>query len=368
MFRILLCVLVSAGIASCTQDLRFSSGSSSLSSVKESDPTPPPPPVTPPETVVKEQFKAPSGSSKADILFIVDVSPSMYLTLANINKRLGDLLTSFSANNIDWQVGISNASLDPRNSALFQPGALFPIRAMSYDNGQPFTFLNVSTPSYWEYFAGAMAFQFSYEIDPDYCERPPYCAYGNPEPMRDLIAIMNSSTDPLNAPFFREGSTFIPVIISSSDENAGQPQVSVSDVVAAFRKNLGKKMAGLRAVTVAIQPNDAQCLKQYSGLLAGTFLGGNPMYGSRLSDFATQTNGKNVSLCDSNLGKTLSDLKGALQPTLLKVTLRAAPAEGSVRVTTVPASNVPFTVNGNMISFSQALPANADVNITYIAK
>ncbi|MGL1562943.1 hypothetical protein ACSTHQ_00245, partial [Vibrio parahaemolyticus] len=63
---------------------------------------------------------------------------------------------------------------------------------------------------------------------------------------------MNSSTDPLNAPFFREGSTFIPVIISSSDENAGQPQVSVSDVVAAFRKNLGKKMAGLRAVTVAI--------------------------------------------------------------------------------------------------------------------
>lgn len=347
-------VLASLILSGCSQDIQFASSLMTNKKACIEDCTT--------SRIMNESFTIPDGSGKADVLFVLDSTPPMQSTLSDMHNRMGDLLSQWQ---IDWQVGFTNASLNPADN--FTAGELTQISPNNSGDSN-FTTMTADTGSYWELFTANMNFQYTLPGMGNYCGKPPYCSRGPVEPLRGIKTLIENRSRAANAKFFREGAVFVPVIISSSDENAGSGTTSVNDVVDAYEQHLGSKMAGMHAISIIVKPNDAACLAKYTSFMTGTVLGGYSTYGHRLNQLAQETGGKTISLCEQDLGKALKDLSGVLGPSVGKVTLAQTPVEGSVKVVSVPAFDIGFTVSGKEVKFDRPVPAKSVISVSYLVK
>jgi hypothetical protein len=171
-----------------------------------------------------------------------------------------------------------------------------------------------------------------------------------------------------NAGFFRQGATFVPIIISASDENAGASGATQpASVVSAFQSSLGSTMQAMKAYSIIVQPGDSACLGVYQGPVVGSPIGGDAMYGQSLSQFSSLTGGSTTSLCAADYGSVLAGVPAGIGPVpLTSVTLKQTPISGTVKVTFQPAANIAFTVSGQVVTFASAVPAGTNVSITYL--
>jgi hypothetical protein len=124
-----------------------------------------------------ETYSVPSAA-KADVVFIIDSTPTMYLTILDLPKRLSGLLAAWQ--NLDWQVGVMNAdpvATNPRASG----GRLMAMNPYPLEIGAP-TILNSRTPWPDYIFNRNINFQGNYvpNVDgPNFCDSQPYCQWSS---------------------------------------------------------------------------------------------------------------------------------------------------------------------------------------------
>jgi hypothetical protein len=333
-------------------------------------------PVTPPSgcevcTVnMQDSFQVGNGSTKADILFVVDTSPSMFVTLQDMPNRLGSFMSSLK--NLDWQVGVLNASLSSYDSGLFPTGRLMPLNSdpLEYTNpASPYmtTTLNKNSSSAQWTLGQDLSFDGmgwgAADRNTDFCDAQPYCATGAPQPLKAIISAIHNRT----TTFFRSGATFIPVIISAADENNGQSGATqASDVVSAFKSSLGSTMQGMTAVSFTVRPGDSACLSTYNSISVGSIIpGGYTGYATVIDQLAQQTAGTSNSLCSSDFSSALSQIPAMLGPQVSTFALKQAPLANTLKVVTTPATSISYVLVGNVLTFAEPLPAGTSVVATY---
>jgi hypothetical protein len=170
-----------------------------------------------------------------------------------------------------------------------------------------------------------------------------------------------------NKGFFRDGSTFVPIILSAHDERyvgARDPKsTKPSDVVAAFNHWL-PKMHGMKAYSIIVQPDDHECLEQYRSIFR---MGDGGEYGRSFDKFAKQTGGKSISICQPDYAKALSDLSTDLRQQISSIMLKHVPYGNSLKISFSPSvPNLSWVVQGTTVLFNQPLPPGTALSISYL--
>ncbi len=119
---------------------------------------------------------------KADVLFILDTTPSMFLSLNNLGERFNQLISSWT--NVDWQIAITNAKVE---KSFFDPYVLDGkfIELQKNDPSKPAEYIIKKK----EYFAEPWFYRtVSRDATDNGCESQPYCMVEPPEPLRPSSA------------------------------------------------------------------------------------------------------------------------------------------------------------------------------------
>lgn len=321
-------------------------------------PTAPPPPTPTPSASATESMTVPSSGAKADVVFILDTTPTMYLTMRDFPNRLANVLSSWS--NIDWQVGVMNA--DPVASNYYaSAGRLMSLNPFPMDIGAP-RILNPSMSDPESVFRLNTTFGSHYagEVDaPYFCDFQPYCQWGSSQPLKQLKELIAKRADAANNGFFRANSYFVPVIISASDDAS---MTSAAEVVAAYNQSLASTMLGMRAYNFIVKPGDAACLAEYSSYFR---MGAGGAYGDDLHSLALATGGRSESVCGDDYTASLRELGSILGPNVTSMALQHQPIAGSVSVSFSQPYGGTWSVQGNVVTFSQPLPAGTKVTVSY---
>lgn len=318
-------------------------------------PTPPPPPPAPVYQDVTENFTAP-GPGKADILVILDTTPSMDNDLNKLASRLNSLTKNLQ--DVDWQIAITNAGMGRvwHNSGHMKGQFM----TFQRDIMQKRTVLNSKqTPDYYFYYTVGR----TPDENSDRCAFQPFCMTRRPEPMGALMMAIDKRQTPTNNKFFRKDAWLVPLIITDSDENeygdhtATQP----SEVLGHFSRHLGGHMKGMVSFGITIKPGDKNCLDaNNSGILNG-----GAKYANLLNQFFSLTDGTSMSLCDANYGPGLQDISQKVRDKMSYIELKHSPATAKIEVSVTPKSDLTWQIVGQRLIFSKPLPVNAKVQVKY---
>ncbi|MGZ3723100.1 MAG: hypothetical protein ACXVA9_09230, partial [Bdellovibrionales bacterium] len=313
-----------------------------------------------------ETYKVPTASPKADVVFVVDTSPTMYLTLVNLAKRFKSLISAWKG--IDYQIGITNSAAYKQTFDI-QPseGRLMTLNPYPVEVTGPLRILKPGQYGGSWIFRRNMSFNGLQWPGEDFCDEQPYCQDSAPEPMREIIRMISRQADPANKGFFRKGSTFVPIIVSAHDEryvgDGDSKSAKPADVVSAFNRSLAT-MHGMQAYAITIKPDDKQCLDQYRSIFK---MGDGGVYGKTFDQLAKQTGGKTISICQQDYAKALSDLSSSVRQEVSSIDLKHVPYGNSLRMTFSPSiPNLSWVVQGTKVLFNQPLPPGTALSITYL--
>jgi hypothetical protein len=302
---------------------------------------------------------------KADVLFVLDTTPSAFLSLNNLGTRFQQLISRWSR--VDWQIGITNAKME---QTLFDrpalQGAFMPLQ--TNDETKPASYIIKRG----DYFANDWFYR-TVSRDPSDdlgCENQPYCMMNPPEPMKSAMAAMDKKDIGVNKGFFRDGAELVVVTVTTSDERqvgASDPKATkAADVVAHFQAKLGGKMAGMVGMTIGILPNDKACLDHLSNLFD---LGLGGKYSVVADQFAKLTGGVSASVCDKDYGPALAKLSESIRQQVQSLTLDDVPYGNSLTITFTPAQpGLTWVVRGKKVLFNQAIPAGTRIDVRYLVK
>ena len=311
----------------------------------------------------KQSFQVPKTLGKADVLFVIDTTPTMFVTVQTLAHRFGALVSGWRG--IDWQVALSNAEAVPTPfGAHPSAGHLMALNTYPLVTPSPQRILSPRDP-YADYIFGLnMGFAGYSWPGNKFCDHQPYCQYGPSEPLREILETMQKRNESVNQGFFRDGATFVPVIISAHDEkNLGGPSVTKAADVEAYFKRALPHMKAMKAYSFVIQPGDADCLKEFSSIFNQ---GAGGVYGVSLAKFSKETNGKTFSICERNYGKSLASLSQAVRQQVSSIQLAEVPYGQSLKITFTPKiPGIRWVVQGRDVLFSEPLPAGTRVDVTY---
>jgi hypothetical protein len=358
--RLTFAIAMMGFMTGCTSDVNFTS----VPLISKDSTKPPINALT-----VNETYQVPKSPVKADIVFVVDGTPRMQLTIAKLQSRLDGFINSLTG--ADYQAGIMNSSMGAwdTQAGVFPIAKLMPLDPYPTDVTGVVTIVNNNLRnSSWILgrnlsFNGLSLIMNQNSNNADACDSEPYCAVGTSQPMNALKTFVNNSA---NASFFRPGAMFVPIIITAGDENDGATPVSVgADVQAAFAAKYGTTSGGMRAYSIIVQPNDATCLAQYSSIFQ---MGDGGVAGAKLDQFAKATGGASVSICGNDYTSGLAPITGGFSSGVTSITLQQQPLPGTLQIVSVPAASLQYTVSGTTVTFAQPLPWGASISISYSVK
>ncbi len=302
----------------------------------------------------KESVTVSAAGGKADVLFILDTTPSMFLSLNNLATKFDRLISSWT--NIDWQIAITNSKVE---KSFFDPYVLQGKFMDLQKNDETKSVARILKPGYFaeDWFYRTL----SRDPSDNGCESQPYCMTPVSEPMRALMAAIDKRDVAPNKGFFREKSKLVVVMISSSDEKKTKPE----DAIKYFDSKLGSRMDGMIALSVVIKTGDAKCLARYRNIFD---LGEGGAFGTKLADFAAKTGGLTASICDKDYGPSLSKLSESVRQLIESITLKEVPMPGSLQVTFTPQVNATWVLQGNKIIFDRPIPKGTRIDVRYLVK
>lgn len=356
-------------LSGCAADVKFAPGllnSSEKSSACGTSSTPCPVNAQ----TINESYQVPKSPVKADILFVVDGTPRMFNTITKLQTRMQGFLDSLAG--ADYQAGIMNSSMGSYDaqSKVFPIAGLMPLNPFPTDISGPLTIVtNDVRNSDWILgrnlnFNGLSLIMNQNTDNQDACTAQPYCAVGSSQPLNAIKSFIQNKT--ANAGFFRPGAMFVPVIISAGDENdGGTPAAMAADVESTFSATFGETAGGLRAYSVIVKPGDSSCLDQYSSIFK---MGSGGAYGAQLDQFAQTSGGASVSICGSDYTSGLSAITKGFSSNISAITLQQRPLDGTLKIVSVPAADLQYTVSGTTVTFAQPLPWGATISISYQVK
>lgn len=314
-----------------------------------------------------ETYQVPTAAPKADVLFVLDTTPTMFKTLVELSNRFRALISEWS--NVDYQIGISNA--DPHHDWWDWHASGGHLMGLDVWPLQPQKPIRILTPSQegaeWIFRRNVSFHGLSWYNRFPFCDQQPYCEDTPPEPLHEIQLTLTKSQDPANAGFFRSGSTFVPVIISANDERGGWwgdgSTTKPSDVVSTFNQRISGTN-GMKAYSIIIQPGDERCLHEYRNIFQ---MGDGGQYGQSLDQFAKLTGGSSISICQNDYGKALADLSQAVRQQITSITLKHVPWGHSLQITFSPSiSGITWVVSGQTVTFNKPLPPGTSLSIQYL--
>lgn len=326
---------------------------------------PPTPPVTPPvqpepptNLKVTENYSIPMEKPQADILLILDTSGSMDRNLEKMAKRFNNLISKW--NGIDWQLSIINPAVNPWDTWSMM-GYLMPLEGKSTFPRTILKNSDIGAQSIFEKSVGR-------STDENCAVAPPWCMVASPEPLKTILKVIEKRTEENNRDFFRKGSYFVPIILSDSDEkeNGGSGATQPAAVLAEYKKVFGNSMKPMVGFSVVVPPGDTTCYKEENSLFKG---GLGAHYGVINSEFAKQTGGFTMSICEKDYAKSLEKISEYLRVLIDQFTLKNMPLPGTLKVKLIPAQpHLTWTLDGQKLIFSQALASGTEVQISYEVK
>ena len=325
-------------------------------------PVPPTPTPAPQPSSMNESYTSPGARPKVDVMLILDSTPTMYLNIQKMPTHLNNLLGS-TWSNLDFTIGVMNADANASNpyasAGDFMNLNTYPIpmsrtSILSSSTDYPDEILDQNINFY----------SLTWPTDPTaggdtFCDHQPYCQLGGSSPMKQIIQAIGKKGDSANTGFFRPGAYLVPVIVTAQDDSSA----SSAQVIAAYNSQLGRTMLGMKAFSIIVKPDDSSCLSQYSSIFG---MGSGGAYGNNLSQFATDTGGKTVSVCQNDYTSALGGIVSMLVPPITSITLQKVPVSGSLKITFSPAFTTTWTVSGTTVTFAQGLPPGTTLSISYL--
>jgi hypothetical protein len=295
-------------------------------------------------------------------MLILDSTPTMYLNIQKMPAHLNNLLGS-TWSNLDFTIGVMNADSNASNpyasAGDFMNLNTYPIpmsrtSILSSSTDYPDDILDQNINFYG----------LTWPTDPTaggdtFCDHQPYCQLGRSSPMKQIIQAIGKKGDSANIGFFRPGAYLVPVIVSAQDDSSA----SSAQVVAAYNSQLGSTMLGMKAYSIIVKPGDSSCLAQYSSIFG---MGSGGAYGNNLSQFATDTGGQTVSVCQNDYTSALGGIVSMIVPPTTSITLQKAPVSGSLKITFSLGFTTTWTVSGTTVTFAQGLPPGTTLSISYL--
>lgn len=359
--RVTLVLASMAFLSGCTASVDFGAGPTGPTSKDIPFPNAP---------VINETYQVPKSPVKADILFVVDGTPRMFLTIAQLQTRLQGFIASLSG--ADYQAGIMNSSMGSwdTQAGVFPIAGLMPLDPYPTDVNGPLSIVTNSIPgSDWILgrnlsFNGLSLISNQNTDGVRAIDSQPYGAVGASQPLNAIKTFVTNAKN--SGGFFRPGAMFVPIIISAGDENDGSvPVTKAVDVNAAFQANLGQTAGGMRGYSIIVKPSDASCLAQYSSIFQ---MGSGGVYGTQLDQFAQGSGGASISICNTDYTSSLGAITSGFESQVTSITLQQVPLDGTLLIVSVPAANLQYTNSGTLVTFAQPLPWGATISISYQPK
>lgn len=310
-----------------------------------------------------ESVNASAVSGKADVLFILDTSSSMFASLNNLGNRFEQLTSDWGR--IDWRLAITNSKVQKH---FLESWALdgSPIELQKNDETKPKEFIIKKSERFAENW-----FYWTISRDPsdNGCQSQPYCMLSPSEPLRALTGAIRKRNDINYSGFFRSNAQLVTVMITDEDERSLGPDepkaMRPQEAIDYFNQNLGSRMSGLTALSIIIKPGDTTCLKNQSSLFKNG-VGGR--YARSLEQFAKMTNGLTASLCEKDYGPVLAKLADKIRQQIESITLQETPVLNSLQISFSPNQNITWTLSGRKVTFSRSIPAGVKIQIRYLVK
>ncbi len=305
-------------------------------------------------SVVTDTFTSSQTGSAVDILFVDDNSASMDVNEGSLGSKFSSLTSAL--NGVDWQAGITTTDCGAGETTPDQwniCGSLLPL------TGATGSILTAQTPNYLTVFDNTI-------VRPETvgCIERGSCPDGDSTPLlATMTAMQKYNTD--DAGFFRSNAQLAVVILTNANENNDAPtstSTTAQQVVNEFNSIWGNTSKILRVYSIIVLNGDSTCLAAQSAT-------GISAYGTYPENLSTLTGGISVSICATDYSVTLNQIATNLLSVLpSSVTLSQTPTTPSdVQVVFTPAqSGITWTVNGNVVTFSQPIPAGTQITVTYI--
>ncbi|OQW46320.1 MAG: hypothetical protein A4S09_16540 [Proteobacteria bacterium SG_bin7] len=323
--------------------------------------------------VERFDYDVKTNSGIVDILIVDDNSGSMSTEQRHMAERFPTFISSLG--DLDYHIAITttDVSASPNNGpkAANGFGALQDGKFIQFGNGS--AVLTRDTPNKETLFANTVKrpetisceqndFQSAYCPSPD--ERGIYAAY---------LAVERK-----DASFFRQGAHFALVILADEDERSTRNNQTVvsqypteekdipDNLVKAVKQHLGGQKT-FSAHSVIVKPGDTACLNAQ----ATTFPSGRRVTGfegifyARLS---TLTGGHIGSICATDYGTELGKIGYNIKDHLNSVQLVCSPIDKKVDVLLTPKPpgvSTTFDASTNTVKFSQPIPPNTNIHLTY---
>lgn len=300
---------------------------------------------------VTDTFEQTVGrNGKMDLLVVIDNSDSMFMdyTYRSILNRMTGFFSTL--NGVDYQIAFTTTDVDTNHSG--KPGF----------SGDIERIITPSTPNKEAVFAAALDRQDTINCR---LRMGPNCGSNDEQPLKAAMKAAEKRYT-TNAGFFRNDADLVVLVISDEEElSTTEHTVTPAEALQSLRANLGSQKS-IRFYGSIIKPGDSAC---YNTQRRQEIFGAGAAYGYTVEAMAALTGGRTVSICDSNYTYSgLSDIASSVYvpaSTQTVFTLSAEPVEGSVFVTLLPQSDIPYTVSGRTVTFETAPSAGTQISISF---
>ncbi len=355
------------------------------------------------------EYAVRSTGGLVDILFVDDNSGSMSFEQAHMAEKFSSFLSQLDARFVDYRIGIittdvsSSMTSDTRDdgpsSTLFneprainQNGKLQDGNLIIFSNGA--SYLTPSTANKEALFATAIkrpeTLQCENFLRQYPTSNPPADGVHANCPSGDERGIFaaNLFFDKNPSSFVRPNAHLAVVILGDEDERSGlynsnsstlfqletndQPSSLISKVRSAYASK------SLSVHSIIVRPGDQWCLYDQSIQMGPSNLdqGRGPTYGitynqmlgsegKKYAEATSMTNGYLGDICASDYGSQLSGIGANIVDRITDVNL-ACKDPSDLHVELTPAnSSINSTVTGQVLHFSEALPAGTQLHLKY---
>ena len=315
---------------------------------------------------IKEVFHLSAPETALDMVFVLDVSPSMKKNLEKLGQKMNSILSYISE--FDWQMAFTTA--DHGDHIKTTRGGEVIISNedwRNYDGEQPYfgqfmnleyrgqiineTILKKENNFHRDIFYDTLTMEGGPSL-------PPFSQRGHEQPLRVLKSVFERYED---EPFPRKKGITMAIVISNEEERVeDSDQATTAEEVQAAHNAAypGKKFYGFGIIV-----DSESCYKQQKGGIRRRVA----EYGRRLARLAEVTQGRNISICSADYGPALQGISRLVRTKALNnVYLKTAlPQESSVQVSIQPAQSVEWRVEGRYIVFDSPLKTGTQVEVVY---
>lgn len=298
------------------------------------------------------QTVAVNVNNKADVLVVIDNSGSMSEEQKSMATRFGSFLDKLAG--LDWQVGIITTDMEPVRRGIQRP----------YTDGR---FLPMSgAPSGTYLLNSAMPIANAKTYFANTIQRPSNEGSAYEQGIAATVKAIQRAKDPsnqsTNAPnraFFRDGAVLSVLVVTDADET-NQYGTQQQNTPAYLQSLVASSFPGkpFKFHSIIVKPGDTVCRSKSN----------NEGYGTTYANLSNATGGVIGTVCSTDYAGQLAEIGQATVDLINSVTLDCAPMDKTgdnvpdIQVMTADGSTPPsYTVQGNKVQFSMALPPGNNV-------